>query len=262
MTGAFFPSFGTVDEGKIEEHDRKPGGKRAMSNLIKAGLVALVLCLAAPVAAGPFEDGADAAERGDFATALQLWQPLANQGDPRAQQSLGNMYANGQGVPQDDAEAVKWFRKAADQGDPYAQFNLGNMYAEARGVPQDDAQAVKWFRKAADQGDPGAQYNLGVTYQRGQGVPQDYAEAIKWYRRAADQDHASAQTNLGYMYAEGQGVPQDYVSAHMWFSVSSAQGNQLAAKNRDNIARRMTPAQIVEAQRLAREWKPTMLPTR
>ncbi len=119
VTGAFFPSFGTVDEGKIEEHDRKPGGKRAMSNLIKAGLVALVLCLAAPVAAGPFEDGADAAERGDFATALQLWQLLTNQGDPRAQQSLGNMYANGQGVPQDDAEAVKWFRKAADQGDPY-----------------------------------------------------------------------------------------------------------------------------------------------
>jgi TPR repeat protein len=192
-----------------------------MRNLIKAGLVALVLCLAAPVAAGPFEDGVAAAERGDFATALQLWQPLANQGDPRARQSLGNMYANGQGVPQDDAEAVKWFRKAADQGDP------------------------------------GARYNLGVTYQQGQGLPQDYAEAIKWYRRAADQDHASAQTNLGYMYAEGQGVAQDYVSAHMWFSVSSAQGNQTAAKNRDNVARRMTPMQIAEAQRLAREWKPT-----
>ncbi len=138
-----------------------------MRNLIKAGLVALVLCLAAPVAAGPFEDGADAAERGDFATALQLWQPLANQGDPRAQQSLGNMYANGQGVPQDDAEAVKWFRKAADQGDPYAQFNLGNMYAEARGVLQDDAEAMKWYRKPADQGNAEAQFNLGLLYDNG-----------------------------------------------------------------------------------------------
>ncbi len=85
---------------------------------------------------------------------------------------------------------------------------------------------------------------------------------VKWYRKAADQGHASAQSNLGLRYAEGQGVPQDYVRAHMWFSVSSAQGNQLAAKNRDHIAPRMTPAQTAEAERLAREWKPTTQPTR
>jgi hypothetical protein len=77
------------------------------------------------------------------------------------------------------------------------------------------------------------------------------------YRLAADQGDASGQTKLGAMYGNGQGVPQDYVLAHMWFNLSAAQGDQLGAKNRDIVAQRMTPAQLAEAQKLAREWKPT-----
>jgi TPR repeat protein len=93
-------------------------------------------------------------------------------------------------------------------------------------------------------------------YALGQGVPLNYAEALKWFRLAADQGRADAQALLGHMYADGQGVPQDYVSAHMWFNLSAAQGEQQAARERDNIATRMTPAQIAEAQKLAREWRP------
>ena len=74
------------------------------------------------------------------------------------------------------------------------------MYAEGQGVPQDYAEAVKWFRLAADQGNATAQYNLGLMYDKGQGVPQNYAEAVKWYRLAADQGNAVAQFNLGVMY--------------------------------------------------------------
>jgi TPR repeat protein len=59
------------------------------------------------------------------------------------------------------------------------------------------------------------------------------------------------------MYNNGQGVPQDYVLTHMWFNLSAAQGDQAAAKNRDDVAKLMTPAQIAEAQKLAREWRPT-----
>jgi hypothetical protein len=76
-----------------------------MRNLIRIGLVVLALCLAAPVAAGPFEDGVAADKRGDYATALRLWRPLADQGDASAQNNLGFMYENGHGVPQDYAEA-------------------------------------------------------------------------------------------------------------------------------------------------------------
>ena len=86
---------------------------------------------------------------------------------------------------------------------------------------------------------------------------------MKWYRLAAEPGHAGAQNNLGIMYQKGQGVPQDYVQAHMLFnlaasrfSTSEAEGRNQAAKNRDIAASKMTPEQIAEAQRLAREWKP------
>ena len=86
--------------------------------LPKAGIAAVVLSLdlAAPVAAGPFEDGIAAYSRGDYPTAMELLRPLADQGNASAQSYLGFMYENGRGVPQDDAIAVSWYRKAADQG--------------------------------------------------------------------------------------------------------------------------------------------------
>jgi uncharacterized protein len=114
-----------------------------------------------------------------------------------------------------------------------------------------------WYRKAADQGIANAQYNLGVFYANGHGVPQDYVEAVKWYRKAADQGFAMAETNLGVMYALGHGVPQDFVLAYMWFNLAAAQGTANPVQGRDLIANHMTPSQIAEAQRLAREWRPT-----
>jgi TPR repeat protein len=93
-------------------------------------------------------------------------------------------------------------------------------------------------------------------YAHGQGVPQDYKEAVKWYRLSAEQGNAHAQFNLGQMYYQGQGVTQDYIQAHMWFNLAGASGDADSIKNRDAVANKMTPEQIAEAQRLAREWKP------
>jgi uncharacterized protein len=97
----------------------------------------------------------------------------------------------------------------------------------------------------------------------GQGVPQDYEAAINWYRKAADQDgfaQKAARFFLGYMYETGKGVPQNYVLAHMWYNLAAAKGDKDDAENRDRVAAKMIPAQIAEAQRLAREWKPTSIP--
>ena len=127
------------------------------------------------------------------------------------------------------------------------------MYRNGQGVPQDYAEAVKWWRLAADQGIAQAQGNLGVMYRRGQGVPQDYKEAVKWYRLAADQGKAKAQTNLGVMYEYGNSVLQDNVMAHMWYNIGSANGNELGGTNRENLAKKMTPAAIEKAQAMARE---------
>ncbi len=125
----------------------------------------------------------------------------------------------------------------------------------------DYATALREFRPLAERGDAKAQYGLGVMYLNGQGVPQDSAEVVKWHRKAAEQGHAVAQNNLGVMYGKGHGVPQDYVQAHMWFDLAASrfppgEGRDIAVKNRDIAAEKMTPAQISEAQKLARGWRP------
>ena len=155
----------------------------------------------------------------------------AEQGDAEAQTDLGGMYRDGQGLPQDDAQAVHWYRRAADQGYAPAQDNLGRMYQNGRGVPQDDAQAVSWYRRAADQDEANAQNNLGAMYQMGRGVLRDYTQAVHWYRRAADQGYAPAQDNLGRMYQNGRGVPQDDAQAVSWYRRAADQGHARAQAN-------------------------------
>jgi TPR repeat protein len=192
----------------------------------------------------------------DFAEALKWYRRAADQGDDAAQFNLGAMYANGQGVAQDFAEALKWFRQAAEQGLADAQFNLGAMYANGRGVAQDFAEALKWYRLAAEQGLAGAQNNLGNMYANGRGVARDSAEAAKWYRLAADQGDGGGQLNLGEMYASGRGVPRNLVEALKWFLIAAAADEHVAKawKKRDQLVQSMTPAEIQEAERLAREW--------
>jgi tetratricopeptide (TPR) repeat protein len=108
--------------------------------------------------AGPLEDGYAAERRGDFQAAFLLLEPLARQGNAKAQFELGHMYHTGKGgVPQDYTKALEWFRKAADQGNADAQVNLGSMYYLGQVVPQDYVEAMKWYRKAADQGNAHAQ---------------------------------------------------------------------------------------------------------
>jgi uncharacterized protein len=125
----------------------------------------------------------------------------------------------------------------------------------------DYATALQILRPLADHGNAAAQYEIAGMYSHGQGVRQDYTRAAAWYRKAADQGNAGAQFNLGEMYANAKGVPQDYVFAHMWFNLAAARTEipvqrLFLAKKRDEVAAKMTPDQIAEAQRLALEWEP------
>ena len=121
--------------------------------MLRVILLAFTLTLsAAPVSAGPFEDGVAAYGSGDYETAVQLLRPFAEQGNASAQYNLGAMYDQGWGVPQDYAEAVKWYRMAAEQGDAWAQVVLGVRYANGEGVPQDYVLAHMWCNIAAAQG--------------------------------------------------------------------------------------------------------------
>ncbi len=155
------------------------------------GVIVLVLALAlsAPVLAADYQAGEEAYDRGDYATALKEWRPLAKQGD-----------ADGQ-------------------------------------------------------------YGLGILYRYGNGVPRNRAEGARWLRLAAEQGNSAAQRTLGDLYYIGRGVPKDYVLAHMWYNLAVARLPRGRTFDntvflRDVVESYMTPEQIAEAQRLAREWKP------
>ena len=129
--------------------------------------------------------------------------------------------------------------------------------AKAAENRSDYAAALRHYRSAAEQGNLEAQLRLGYVYHRGSmGVAYDDAESAKWWRRAAEQGHAIAQTNIGLAYRFGQGVTKDPVLALMWLNLSAAQGYKGAAEELKEIAGEVTPAQVAEAQKLVKEWKP------
>lgn len=171
--------------------------------------------------------------------------------------------------PRDVAQALMWWQKAAAQGNWTAQFNLAGLYRSGEGVAKDSSLAYTLYEavaKLADKKEGGtppaafdAQATLGAMYSLGEGVPKDDAKAVEWYQRAASSGQASAQQNLGAAYLRGEGVATDSVLAYAWSNLAGGQGKEGASKNRDIAARRMTPAEIAEAQRLSSGWKVGML---
>jgi TPR repeat protein len=185
---------------------------------MKSAVLFFLLCGSA---LADFAAGQQAMKNGDYVTALREFLPLAKDGNAAAQLYVGFLYENGAGVQRDYKEAAKWYRSTAEQGE-------------------------------AD-----AQVYLGIKYENGEdGFPRDYQEAAKWYRLAAEQGDPRGQYFLGYLTLKGLGVAQDYVEAHMWLNLAGASGDERSIDARDLVANRMTPDQIAEAQRRAREWKP------
>jgi uncharacterized protein len=139
-------------------------------------LVLSILCFGAPAWAD-YQAGMDARNRGDFAKAFREWQPLAEQGDARAQFYLGLLYENGDGVTRDYGKARQWYEKSASKGEANAQFYLGLLSAFGQGGPMDLAQAHMWYSLAAGNGHVGAAvYRDDLAKQM---TPAQIAEAHK-----------------------------------------------------------------------------------
>ena len=142
--------------------------------------------------------------------------------------------------------------KAAQKGHADAQRNLGYLYKYGQGVQQDNSQAVFWYRKAAEQGLADAQVDLGYSYSQGIGVSQNFKAAVEWYRKAAMQGEAWGQHNLARCYIDGKGVPQNYIYAYAWSSLAAAQGHKDAQINRDIVAKNfLNSGELSIAQELA-----------
>ena len=142
------------------------------------------------------EAGLAAAQAGEWQMAWDIWKPLADAGDARAQSNIGVMYDSGEVVAEDGIEALRWFTLSAEGGFPTGQFNLARMYSEGKGVAQNFVIAARWLQVAARQGHPQAQMSLMQAYYHGDGVTQDYGLAYMWMVIAAEGGHAEAVDNL------------------------------------------------------------------
>jgi TPR repeat protein len=117
----------------------------------------------------------------------------------------------------------------------------------------DYSEALRLFRIAADQGHADAQNTLGRIYSNGVATPTDYVEAAKWFRRSAEGGDIDSQYCLGCCYDEGKGVPKDVVLAYMWLSLAARTGHFRSVDWLPKVAKRMTPVQIAEAEKLVRD---------
>lgn len=193
----------------------------------KLALILGVFMLSAPARAD-FDSAVLAFDARDYATAFRELRPIAEQGDYRAQTLLGVMYRTGLlGFP-DYELGARWFRAASDRGDPEADYNLGMMYFQGETIP------------------PGADSSRQTLLDA----------AVVHFSRSAAQGHSGSQLYMGHLTAEGIGVERDLLEAYKWYQLAAWQRNSLAVAAREQLASRMTPAEIADAKLMARDWQP------
>ncbi|WP_161314967.1 ABC transporter substrate-binding protein [Sneathiella litorea] len=227
-------------------------------------------------------------EQGRFAEAVSIWKELAQNGDPEAQFNLSIMYAEGRGVEPDSSKAEYWNNRAYKSAYPPAlhnkaltlladgeekaavtlleksartnfapsQYTLGKLYSYALGVAENPARSFEFIRLAAESGMAEAQYNLGKNYRDGYGTEVDIAESFSWFERAAKQGYGKAQAKLVTRHGNGEGVPRDDIEALKWAILAAKEGISEAAEWQKIYQSRMTKADVLRAEQLAKEFKP------
>ncbi|HIF76142.1 MAG TPA: sel1 repeat family protein, partial [Sulfitobacter sp.] len=204
----------------------------------------LMLCLFGACSDAPEEAARERTKR---------TRQLAEQGDPRAQFQLAQMYRTGDGLEQDLSQAVTWYSKAAEQGLPIAQHNLAVALDHGQGIAENKAESAKWYRRAAAQGQVSSQYSLARLLLLGQGGERDPAEAAHWFRRAAQTGHRDSIYHLGLMNRDGLGMPRNLVLSGKWLILAAKLGKLEAQGAYHTIASDLTPQQRQVAERLAND---------
>lgn len=222
--------------------------------------IALAALLSYSTAYAGLEEGRAAYQREDYRAAFAEFQPLAEQGNLRAQAMIGWMYAQGLGVRKNAKEALKWLQRAGSaDGNPdsaKAQHNLGVMYENGLGVTRDLKKAAYWYSRGAQNGDPSAQSNLGTLYLDGSGVEKDPSKGIFWLTKAAEQGDPEAYTNLGRVYFEGIGVPKNWALSYFFLYMAANHSGRDVPNARENlqiVRSKLSPSQLAEGRRLVKE---------
>ena len=162
---------------------------------------------------------------GEYKRAVSLVEPLAGDGNPRAQVILGRCYENGLGVRQDEAVAAQWFQLAAEQNDSEAQVLLAYCYEIGSGVPKNPRFVVDLMTRAAQNGNAEAQFNMAMFFSQGQyGLPKNEQESFRWAELSARQGYGQAERFLGACYEYGFGVQTNRSEAEIWYQKAASQG--------------------------------------
>ncbi len=147
------------------------------------------------------------------------------------------------------------FSLAAEEGLDLAQYNLAILYFTGQGVEKNMELAFKWTDAAAQQGHLAAQFNLGSLYYSGDGTSVDKDKAVEMFGHAAKAGHANAALLLANMFADGDYVSKDAVQAHAWASMAIGNENTEAVSLRNELEKRMSSEQLSQARRLFARWQ-------
>lgn len=182
----------------------------------------------------------------------------AAKGDPSAEFEVASRFAQGRGVPKDFAKAAEWYQRAASRGSAPAQYRLGGLFERGIGVKSDPARARAWYKRAAELGNIKAMHNLAVMYTQRDGGEPDYASASQWFTRAANLGLSDSQFNLAILHENGMGAAKSTSEAYKWYALAAERGDPEAAKRRDAIGSRLTPADIERSRLIVAKWRPQM----
>ncbi len=224
------------------------------------------LAEAAPVVSVPREIGTVprvagmnglAAELSAVPTGFSKLRQAALDGDGAAIYELATRQFEGRGLPRDPASAARLYEKLAAAGYAPAQYKVASFYEKGTGVTRDPAQAKLWYGRAAEQGHARSMHNLAVIHAEtpASGGKPDFAAAALWFRRAAEYGLRDSQYNLAVLYARGLGQAQDLVQSYLWFSAAAAQGDDDAARKRDDVAAKLDPKSLAAARSLVAGFK-------
>jgi localization factor PodJL len=172
----------------------------------------------------------------------------AAKGQAAAEFEVGTRQIEGRGVPQNTEAGLRWLERAAEAGLAPAHFRIAGLYEKGIGVKKNLSIARRHYIAAADKGNAKAMHNLAVLFAEGIDGKPDYKTAAEWFRRAAEFGVADSQYNLAILHARGIGVEQNILEAYKWLALAAMQGDNDAAKKRDEIASKIDAASLAAAR--------------
>ena len=225
-----------------------------MNRVLRGVLLALLFAVLCACASKPptVAQGLELFESGDYTKAFEMLDALGRQGNAQAQQALGVMYENGQGVKKDENLALSLYRQAASQNNESAQYLLATMLERNSGLANTQSEAIKWYRLAATRGQPGAQYRMGQLELTGVNASApDAPKASYWFGLAAAQGDPQAQFQYGLLLMQGRAASPDRVLGYMWIEIAQGMGDNTMIQAALQASKSLSANELLSAKNMA-----------